>query len=413
MPRGPNMPPAPRRLTLAERWALARQTPATPSAEPAPLPTDPAPAPAAVSVTAAARAAKDSGAPAGEGILKVMQEMLAAAQKRGPATQSGFYVPAFDALTPPDKPGGRAGHATVPARIRETTLGDELQNRYYGADWPAVRDAITGFINPGMRFKNQAGSQAENLGAPLYEITTVPPGHGFPETVSYSRPHHIVLAPTQAARMGRTVDELRSHELGHQAAPFLMPQGDRAAATIDTPPRKGQTVWPSADRARLPALIRDSVLREYPQLADNPVILNDLIREMADSRLRRTPEGMTRGWSWPELAAHLMQMKRHEYGLTGNRMLTEGETRTAVQGWRDAPPPALGKPSRKLPAMFGNDPVYRFGPNAGQPASGYNLLLEKFRELLKNFPSGNKQDVINILRSGASTADPNARGAYV
>lgn len=342
-----------------------------------------APSPAAMDV--AAREAKAAGEPAARGFEQHLQAIYDLARQAGPATASGYPVRDFETYAAPTR--GERGEKRVRtlARIRKTNL-DEALRGYYGPDYEVVRESITAQPTPPeMQFLSGARTQAQNLEAPLFEVTTRPPGEGTPETRSYSKPHLAVTSLDQAQRLGMDPSVLRSHEVGHHAARYMPLQ----AGTEN--PRRELWVYPSQSRREMAATVRQRLLSEHPELASNPVILNDLVRDIA----------MGGRLTWPELSANLMQMRRYDYGLTGNRMLSDSEAADAARRWVGAPPQAPGKPARALGKMFPEEPTYQYGPSAGRPAVGYSRLLETMRHLLPLIPNPDKQRVITILRHGA------------
>ena len=88
-------------------------------------------------------------------------------------------------------------------------------------------------------------------------------------------------------------------------------------------------------------------------------------------------------------------------------MTNEGDIIRALRGVLDAPPMPIARPSMKIEGMFPGDPVMQHGPGAGQSAEGYNNLRQQLRQVLPGLTPEAKREFMDILKSGASTSNPN------
>jgi hypothetical protein len=287
------------------------------------------------------------------------------AKMRGDKTDQGYLVDAWHG-----EPIGKKGALIGPARIHRTTLDNVMEKRYYGDVWDEIRATATGNAPP-PSVRHRFGNLDQQLQSPLYFVT-------YPEGVKARSATNsrgvIEISPAQAEQWGASPAYVMDHETGHMVSP--MPDSDR---------RYSNMIRTFADQVR----------KDFPVLAKTPNILRTMAHRLA---YLRTPA---------ERAAIGNQYRRMEYGVTGNKMTNEGDIIRALRGVLDQPPMPIAKPSMKIDGMFPGDPVMQYGPRAGQPAEGYNNLRQQFRQILPTLQPRDKREFIDILKSGASTSNPN------
>lgn len=252
---------------------------------------------------------------------------------------------------------------------------DANMARRWGDDlWPQVRQAALDSPTPSS-IRYPTGDLKSHLARPVYTI--VHP-HDVPAK-SYADLRHGVMevSPHEADSFGVTANHVGQHEAGH----FLAPMPDvRRPNSVERAARQG---------ALLEALVRD-----YPQLVGHPAILGRLGKHMTHASTR------------PERAAVGNHLRRLHYGVTGNPMITEADRIRAILDWTNGPQADLGAPTMRVRQMFPDDPVMKYGPDAGQPADGYNMLREYMRQIYKALPEPALKELDQTLRSGASVAKP-------
>ena len=69
-------------------------------------------------------------------------------------------------------------------------------------------------------------------------------------------------------------------------------------------------------------------------------------------------------------------------------------------------------PSSKWMQFYGPDPILQHGPGAGNPAEGYEMMRQMFRNILKPLPGKTKTDVIKAMGFLGSTEAPKGDEVY-
>jgi hypothetical protein len=287
------------------------------------------------------------------------------AKMRGDGTDQGYLVDAWHG-----EAMGKKGALIGPARIARTTLDDELEQRFYGPAYGEVRAAATANTPP-PSVKHPFGNLDKQLQSPLYMVSHP---EGSTARSGADVRGFIEISPGDAKKYGVSRDAVSSHELGHHVSPVY-------GASREYQKRIG---W-----------FAERLLRDHPNLKNNPGILDFMARRHA---YLSTP---------PERAAIGHQYRRAEYGVSGNKMTTEGDIIRALRGIMDSPPQPIAKPSMKVDALYPADPIMQYGPGAGKPAEGYNTLRNQLRLIYEGLNNNSKREVIDILKSGASTSNPN------
>ena len=287
---------------------------------------------------------------------------------RGGTRGDGFKVQGVQTVSSPD-PGFAPTDATMYSVTPESFLRGQ-----YGDDADKVMDSMLAAPQPAAIRYPAAASLEQHLQNPYFVFMARRPG--LKSHVSGAG-RNVLINPAQAEQYGASPGYVYQHEMGHVMAPMR--------GTL----REGN---PQMD----PDFLRKVLLDNYPELAKNPKILSRFVGE----RLGHISETT-------EVPAYLNHLRRLHYGLTGDALLTPEARLRFITEVAKGPKGNLGKPSMKFESMFPGSPTMQHGPNAGQPAEGYEKIRQYLRMILPNLKPGQKRDVIETFNKGASTADPN------
>lgn len=292
---------------------------------------------------------------------------------RGGTRGDGFKVQGVQTVSSPD-PGFAPTDATMYSVTPESFLRGQ-----YGDDTDKVIDSMIAAPQPAAIRYPAAASLEEHLQNPYFVFMARRPG--LKSHVSGAG-RNILINPAQAEALGSSPGYVYQHEFGHVMAPMR--------GTL----REGN---PQMDHD----FLRKVLLDNYPELAKNPKILS----RFAGERLGHISETV-------EVPAYLNHLRRLHYGLTGDALLTPEDRLRFITEVAKGPKGDLGKPSMKFESMFPGSPTMQHGPNAGQPAEGYEKIRQYLRMILPNLKPGQKRDVIETFNKGASATNPN-EAAYV
>lgn len=289
-----------------------------------------------------------------------LEQLYRHAEMMGDEGPSGYLIHNF-VSGPGDEPSK--------ARIARTSLDDSLAG-IYGDDYSAVRDAAMSAKPPGaVRF--HAGSRDENFTRPVYVVNR---NSGASKSFVDYLAGLININPLTG--FGGSRQYILGHEAGHLASPYFGP-------------RRGFPLLKNADQ------LKASLTADYgATLAKHPKILEALANRI---QYLSRPE---------ETAAIGNQLRRLEYQVSGNKMITPEDRIRAVKEWARGPAVDPGRPALKVETMFPGDPMIQYGPAAGQPAEGYMRLKQQMRQILPRMDKKQAEEFLDILGSGASTSQP-------
>lgn len=291
--------------------------------------------------------------------------------------------------------GGVASPAN--ATISETTLNDFLAN-WYGKNWPEVRDRMIKaqgapewhFLRPSY---DNTGSQAKNLDHRIYEIDVDDPNAINAATPDAGLYQSNPLQP-EVGQARFNPQYIRHHEFSH----LLFPPKDE--------PRMSVTLFPDYGSGAQGSIFTPSA-NNYPHLdfakfsralGGNP---GDLAAANMHIRYTSRPD---------EMLATLPHLMRLEYGLTGKPLRTEADRIRAVQKWI-AEPTRYNQGAKGWHEAFGPDPIMQHGPEAGNPAHGYEFLRNSQKLIIPRLPKVDKKAVIDAMEGFGST-DPKGESQY-
>lgn len=286
---------------------------------------------------------------------------------RGGTKGDGFKVQGVQTVSSPD-PGFAPTDATMYSVTPESFLRGQ-----YGDDADKVIESMLAAPQPAAIRYPAAASLEEHLQNPYFVFMA--PGQGLRSNVSGAG-RNMTISPRQAEQYGTSPGYVYQHEWGHAMAPMK--------GTL----RDGN---PQMDHGTLKALL----LAEFPQLAKRGNVANS-----AAERLQHISETT-------EVPAYLNHLRRLHYGLTGDALLTPEDRLRFITEVAKGPKGNLGKPALRTETMFPGSPEMTHGPNAGQPAEGYEKIRQYLRLILPRLQPGQKRDVIETFNKGASTTNPN------
>jgi hypothetical protein len=268
------------------------------------------------------------------------------------------------------------GKGPVAARVGKTTLDKEL-GEWYGKDWGRKRESMVNSqarTQPQYQYRNLS-NQDENLRQPIYVVR-----HSDPSASSFASPGigkvELVDNDSLIGSAGFDPQYLRWHELSHLVAPYL-----------------GQ------------GRLRDKLIG---QERSAPLWLSGRGDSSAQSNANMAWHHMAYSAKSPEFFANLAHMMRLEHGLSGRPVVSPEDRLRVIQSWRGSRPQLdLSAPS--MHKMFGPDPILQHGPDAGNPAHGYNFMREFFRNALQYIKDEPLSDMMGPLGSASPrTEDRNA-----
>lgn len=263
-----------------------------------------------------------------------------------------------------------AGRPTQ-AAMSESTLDKLLAHSAYGDAYPAVRKSMLDAPEHASLHYPGAASLQQYLENPFYVFMDT--GSSRSRGVGAFGGNSIYINPARASELGISARRVGGHELGHALSPIAS---------------YGPHNRPMVTRGQ----ILDELAKRYPALA-------------ADSdALARYAERLEYMSDPNEMAANLNQLRRLNFGLTGDPLVTpEGRIRF-LQGLETAPLRDIGKPSMVPDTMFPGDPVMRHGPAAGKPADGGYFLEQSMNFLLPRLQNKAKRSLESIFNKSASAA---------
>lgn len=239
--------------------------------------------------------------------------------------------------------------------LSRTTLNDWLRDNGYGADWDQVRASLLDqeplkghVLAPDYR---PAGGLENTLDRPLY-IATVEgeaPGKIVGKTLARSNDGVVQIAPNQLAAVDATPMAGLQHEMGH----------------ISAPPSPTARLTPHGVAPLDPGPLRKRLLDENPGMSDP-----DAARIGQGIAYRNRPA---------ELLANLGNLRRLEYGLTGNTLTTPEGISRAFDRWLGGKIPQATAAPHKMGFGRFTHPIMEHGPRAGQPAENYYDMLQSLR----------------------------------
>lgn len=282
------------------------------------------------------------------------------------------------------------------AKISQTTLEDFLAS-WYGKHWPEVRERMIKAQGAPewhyLRPDYNAGNFEKNLGRRIYEIEV-----GEPTAINAANMDAGVFQYSPSGNdvgdAGFHPQHIRHHEFSH----LLFPPSDGK--------RMDNDLFPAYSQGDGGSLFEPGS-QNYPHLDFSKFV--GALSGNADQVIKAANH--IRYTSKPaETLAALPHLMRLEYGLSGKPMRTEADRIRAVQKWVSEPT-RYGGGAPGWHNAFGPDPVMQHGPEAGNPAHGYNFLRNTFKLLLPRIPKSDKKVFIDAMEGFGST-DPKEEAVY-
>jgi len=260
-----------------------------------------------------------------------------------------------------------------------STPEEFLRDSGYGPHWPQVRESLLSApqpSNPNFKVEYTGKAMEENLSRPvttntihsraddrlagrneaLPEDRVINLSHGEAEELglhpSYSR-HHENTHILQRSKAG----------LGAGLYPHLKPVEDMAARRM-------------LDQGVHPVLIpRAAMQAGYASTLD-------------------------------ELGAFFGHAKRLDYGMTGRPIITPQQHYDALNRWRTQGIRVNDDPAGQLD-IYGPDQTMQYGPNAGQPAHGFEYIKGQLQHVLPDDTSEKRiRQLIEFMRTFADNEQP-------
>ena len=232
---------------------------------------------------------------------------------------------------------------TQPLTSQMVTSGEEfLRDQGYGKAWPQVKKSLLAApqpSNPDFQVRYIGKDMEKNLAKPI-EVTTVNSraGDRFQgRNEADIANHKITISHGEAEDMGFHPMQALHHEIPH----LIQVPADINAALY---PHTGPIIKRASNN-----MLEQGV---------HPV----LIPEAAHQAGRAT--------TLPEFLALAGHAKRMHYGMTGKPILTPDDHYNAFMDWQRNMPKVNDDPQGLLD-IYGPDQIMQYGPNAGQPAHGF------------------------------------------